>query len=104
MNKQKAHLKNNTVIGNFMSETIYIIYPYCNHVRFFNVCPNIPNSRAIIEFLDGNLKNPGDFIESFQADCEIEGNNLKCIRSDYGQKWEALIDINSIEIDENFTN
>jgi hypothetical protein len=91
------------VIGSFMPDTIYIIPPYNNHVRFFNVHPNIPKSRAIIEFLKGNDKDPdGDFIVSFQADCKIDGNKLKCVKSDYGQKWETSIDISTIKVDKNF--
>lgn len=91
------------VIGSFMSDTIYVIPPYNNHVRFFNVNPDIRNSRAIIEFLKGNDKDPdGDFIVSFQADCKIDDNNLKCIRSCYGQKWETSIDISAIKVDGNF--
>lgn len=88
------------VIGGFMADTIYIVPPYNNHVRFFKVHPNIPNSRAIIEFLKGNDKDPdGDFIVSFQADCEIDGDQLKCIRSDFGQKWETVIDVDMIKVD-----
>lgn len=91
------------VIGSFMSNTIYIIPPYNNNVRFFNVHPDIQNSRAIVEFLKGNDKDPdSDFIVDFQADCKIDGNKLKCIRSDYGQKWETLIDINTVKVDVNF--
>lgn len=91
------------VIGSFLPGAIYIIPPYNNHVRFFKVHPNIPNSRVIIEFLSGNDKDPdGDFLISFQADCKIADNNLKIIRSDYGQKWETSIDISKIKVDKNF--
>jgi len=91
------------VMGSFMPDTIYIIPPYNNHVRFLRVCPNIPKSSAIIEFLKGNDKDPeGDFLIAFTAECKIEGSILKCIRSDYGHKWETSIDIAMIKFDKNF--
>ena len=100
---QKPAFLVGAVIGSFMPVTIYIIPPYNNHVRFFNVHPNIPNSRAIIEFLKGNDKDPdGDFLVSFHADCKIDSDKLQCIRSDYGHKWETSIDINTIKVDKNF--
>ena len=110
MNNHKTELEQQNpaflvgaVIGSFMPDTIYIIPPYNNHVRFFNVHPNIPKSRAIIEFLKGNDNDPeGDFLIDFTADCKIEGSILKCIRSDYGHKWETSIDIEMIKVDKNF--
>lgn len=93
----------NEVFRHFTSDTIYIIPPYNNHVRFFKVHPNIRNSGVIVQFLKGNDKDPGgDFIISFQAECKIEGSKLKCIRSDYGLKWETVIDLDMIKPDKNF--
>lgn len=57
----------------------------------------------MIHFLKGNDKEPdGEFIEEFQAVCEIEGDSIKCIRQDFGHKWETVIKIGKFKIDENF--
>lgn len=100
---QKPKFHKHSVIGRYISDTIYIIPPYNNHVRFYKVWPNIPNSRPLIEFLKGNDKDPdGDFLLVFTADCEIKNDNLLVKRSDFGQKWETSIPLSSIKEDLNF--
>jgi hypothetical protein len=99
----KPQLHKHSVIGSFLSDTIYIIHPFNNHIRFYKVWPNIPNSRPIIEFLKGNDKDPdGDFILVFTADCEIRNDNLLVKHSNFGQIWETSIPLSSIEADLNF--
>ena len=102
-NSLKPKLHKHNVIGSFLSDTIYIIHPFNNHIRFYNACPNIPNSRPIIEFLKGNDKDPdGDFILVFTADCEVKNDNLLVKYSNFGQIWETSIPLSSIEEDLNF--
>ena len=100
---QKTQLHKHSVIGIFLSDTIYIIRPFNNHIRFYKVYPNIPNSRPIVEFLKGNDKDPdGDLVLVFNADCEILNNNLSVKHSDFGQTWKTSIPLSKIEVDLNF--
>ena len=100
-NKYKSDKYN--VIRDFISDTIYIIEPFNNHVRFNRVWPHIIGSRTRIEFLIGNDKDPdGDFILEFIADCEIESDRLIVKRSDFGRIWETSIPISNIKLDPNF--
>jgi hypothetical protein len=100
---QKPQLPKYSVLGKFLTGTIYIVHPFNNHIRFYNVWPNIPNSRAIVEFLKGNGKYPnGDFLLVFTAECEIENDNLMVKRSNFGQTWQTSIPLSSIEKDSNF--
>lgn len=91
-----------SVIGSFLSDTIYIIPPFNNHIRFYNVWPNIPNSRPIVEFLKGDATNEEKFVLEFTADCEIKSGNLIVKRSDFGQIWETSIPLSNIKVDLNF--
>lgn len=100
---QSPQLHKHSVIGSFHSDTIYIIHPFNNHIRFYKVWPNIQNSRPIVEFLKGNDKDPdGDFLVVFTADCEIKNDNLLVKHSNFGQTWETSIPLSSIEADLNF--
>ena len=93
----QTELNKYSVIGNFLSDTYYIIPPFNNHVRFYSVWPKIPGSRPLIEFIKGNDKDPdGDLILIFTADCEIIDDNLIVRHSDFGLIWETSIPLSRI--------
>lgn len=107
MDKKKELLKNPKVlqtgdVSGFLSEEIYLISPFNNHVRFSKLYPNIEQSRKYIEFLKADPNSNTGLICDFVADFKWDGDSIVVERSDYGQHWITSILIERIKLDSNY--